>query len=132
MPFYQTETTPQTRGPSYVPPPNPFKPSGAEILGAAFRADNPTVNLFRSQMAETFPPDPNGHNPLDVIRGTTYEQQHLDKFIESRSEPETRALMRKIDEEEADRKLLEAAGFPGFVAGVAAGTIDPTIALPAG
>ena len=40
--------------------------------------------------------------------------------------------MRRIDEEEADRRILAGSGAAGFVAQVAAGVVDPTLALPGG
>ena len=80
---------------------------------------------------DAFPPDP-AHNPLNVIRGTPYEERHLDNFLSSQSEGETRSIMRKIDEEDSDRKVLDEAGAAGTIAQLAAGLIDPTILLPAG
>jgi hypothetical protein len=97
---------------------------------AAFRQSN-VVASFYNHVANSgpFTPDPL-HNPLDTIRGTPYERQHLDKFVGSRSEAETRAIMRRLDGEEQDHKTLEAAGGAGVVLSMLAGTADPTILLP--
>lgn len=131
MPFFSPDQDASAlRVPSGVAPPNPTI-TPQEVYGAAFRQDNPVVNLYGRLNDETFPPDPN-HNPLDIIKGTPFEQQHLDRFVASRSEGETRSIMRRIDQEDADRKTLEASGFLGTVAQIAAGTLDPTLALPAG
>jgi hypothetical protein len=64
------------------------------------------------------------------MRGTKYEQQHLKSFTGSRSEAETRSIMRRIDSEDEDRKTLDAAGMSGVLMNVLAGTVDPTILLP--
>ncbi|MCC6315354.1 MAG: hypothetical protein IT337_15225 [Thermomicrobiales bacterium] len=131
MPFFEPEETPGLRAAEQAVPPVRPDVTGLDLMGAAFRQDNTVVNLFRRAMEPWSVPDPS-HNPLLLIRGTKYEQQHLRRFVDSRSAYDTFAIMRRIDEEEADRRILDAAGFPGFVAQVAAGTIDPTIALPGG
>lgn len=131
MPFIETTSEPDVVMAETAVPPTPRAPGVAETLAAAFRQDNTVVNLFRGLMREQFPEDP-AHNPLELILGTPYESNHLDKFVASRSEAETRAIMRRIDEEEADRKTLDAAGFPGFVAQAAAGLISPEVLLPGG
>lgn len=131
MPFFEPSDETLPRLPTAVQPANPLRPTSDDVLMAAFRQDNPVVNVFRSLSQERFPAEPD-HNPMDLIRGTKFEQSHLDNFLGSRSADETRAIMRRIDEEDADRRTLDAAGIPGTVAQVAAGMIDPTIALPAG
>lgn len=130
MPFLDPNPDLQ-RLPEGVTPPTPPSPTLEQTFGAAFRQDSPIVNLYRRRQEEIFPPEPD-HNPLDVIRGTDYEARHLDNFVASRSTAETNSIMRRIDEEEADRKTLDASGVAGFVAQIAAGTIDPTLALPGG
>src|SRR5262245_33258500 len=68
-----------------------------DFIAPAFRQNNILVSLaqrLKNSGAFTYDPD---HNPLSIIRGTTYEQQHLDSFLNSNSEAETRSLMRQID-----------------------------------
>lgn len=132
MPFLDAApelTAPRT--PDGVAPPAPRDPTMGETFGAAFRADNPLVNLYRAQTKEAFPPV-DGYNPMDEIRGTNYEAMHAKSFTMSQSPAETGQIKAQIDREEEDRKILEASGGVGFVAGVAAGIIDPTLALPGG
>lgn len=132
MPFYSPDNeAPGFRGPSGVVPPNPVVPPIQDVIGAAFRQENTVVSTLRKLYEEQYPSE-EGHNPLDIIRDTKFEQHHLDSFVASRSEAETRAIMRRIDGEDEDRRLLSAAGIAGNVAALAAGLIDPTIALPAG
>ncbi|HWL06447.1 MAG TPA: hypothetical protein VNQ99_16190 [Xanthobacteraceae bacterium] len=123
--------TPQTRVPTGVEPPREMPPSGPAVQAAAMRQENPIVNLATRLFAESYPEEP-GHNPLDIIRDTPFEERHLDLFANSRSEAETRSIMRRIEGEDADRRMLDAAGFAGVVAQFGAGMFDPTIALPAG
>jgi hypothetical protein len=130
MPFI----TDQPAEPGYRVPEGVAQPvvtPESPIIGPAFRQDNPVVNLYQMLNREAFPPEPD-HNPMDVIRGTQYEQHHLDNFLPSQSEAQTRSIMRRVDEETADKKALDDAGAAGVVAQLMAGIIDPTILLPAG
>lgn len=132
MPFLDpTQDLPLARAPQGVEPPLPPTPSIGETFAAGFGQDNPTVNFYRRMHDEQFPVEPD-HNPMDLIKGTDYESFHRDNFVGSRSTAETRAIMGRIDQEDADRKTLAASGLAGFVAQVLAGIIDPTIALPGG
>lgn len=107
-------------------------PPTGDLIGAAFRQDNVVVSLLNQRAnSGPFEPEP-GHNPLNTIRGTPYEASHLDRFVGSRSEAETRAIMGEIDREDSDRRVLDAAGFGGTLLQMLAGTLDPTILLPAG
>lgn len=132
MPLFVPEAeTPQTLMPTGVAPPNPIRPSVGETVAAAFRQDNPLVSVASRLSDEQYPAVP-GHNPLSTIAGTEFEQQHLDRFIGSQSPDEDFAIIRRIAEENTDRRTLDASGFPGTVAQFGAGLLDPTIALPAG
>lgn len=129
MPFI-ADTEPGFR-PDVVAPPAPPAPTG-DALSAAFRQQNSVVSYLNSIRNQgQFEPDPN-HNPLDLIRGTPYEAQHLDRFAGSRSAGETRSIMGEIDQEEADRRSLAAAGFGGVLLQMLAGGVDPTVLLPGG
>lgn len=133
MPFLEAsapEMTPPL-SPEGVAPRAPRTPTLGETFGASFRADNTVVNLYRSIAQETFPPV-DGYNPLDDIRGTDYEAMHAKSFTMSQSPAETGQIKAQIDREEEDRRIRDASGGVGFVAGVAASMIDPTLALPGG
>lgn len=120
-------------GLNYIPTPEESEqPSAGATITAAFRQENAIVNaidLFVDGGVESEVDF--YHNPLDLIEGTEYED-YLDNFIGSGSENETRHIMAEIDQENRDRETLASAGFGGLVAGMAAGTLDPTIALPGG
>lgn len=104
-------------------------PQLAQTVGAAFDQGNAPINLFRALFAEQYPAV-DGYNPLDDLKGTDYEANHLDSFIASRSQDETAAIMRRIDRETENNKILAASGGAGVLASIAAGMTDPTIALP--
>ena len=132
MPFFpETDEPPQTRTPTGRPLPNPVLPTGGEIIGASFRSLNPAVNLAARLSEEQYEYDPK-HNPLDIIRGTKYDELYKDNFTTSANEKETRAIMQKIDEEESDAKIRQAGGFFGTVTDIAAGFVDPTLFMPVG
>jgi hypothetical protein len=111
----------------------PADPNAPSALGAAWRQSNTVGSLanylYHQGVGFT---DEEGHNPLDVIRDTPYEQRHLKAFVGSRSAAETRSIMGRIDVEEADQKALTDAGWGGTVAQIGMGIVDPTIALPGG
>jgi hypothetical protein len=129
MPF-ESVSDPGLRGDIAEPPAAPGTRTLGDVAIAAFQKHNTVVSaLSAMRNSGEFTPDPS-HNPLDVIRGTPYEQRHLDRFPGARSEGETRAIMRQIDGEEANDRTLDANGVSGFLLGMLAGTADPTIALP--
>jgi len=100
------------------------------LLGAAFRQENLVASAIDG-LRPNFNEDPE-HNPLDVIKGTIYEEHFLDNFVGSRSEDETRFRMGRTDRELKDRERLAGAGVYGIGAGMLAGVLDPTILLPVG
>lgn len=131
MPWVDEPVAPQPILPSGTVPPNPLKPSGIDVVAAAFRTENPIVSVAR-RLNDAFYPAEEGHNPLNHIAGTMFEERYLDRFLGSQSGAETFAIMGRIQQEEEDRKALDAAGFGGTLASIAAGTLDPTLALPGG
>ncbi len=101
----------------------------ASIYSAAAQQENMLVSAYNYMSERSgFKDDPD-HNPLDVIGGTKYEAD-LKPFVGSRSEAETRSIMARIDREEANNRLLDAAGWGGTVARVVTGVLDPTLMMP--
>lgn len=139
MPFFDPsadETLP--RLPSGGPPPANAVPvpMASDWFKAYLRQENAPAAAFTSLFKAItdnrhFDYDPN-HNPLDIIRGTKFEFDHLDAFTGSRNEAETRSIMRKIDSEDRDRQTLSAAGAAGVAAQVGLGLLDPTLLIPGG
>lgn len=131
MPWIDDVEAPQTVLPTGGPLPNPERPTQGETLAASFSALNPMVNLARKLFEESYPPE-EGHNPMDLIRGTRFEEFHAENFVGSRSTAETRARMRQIEQEEADGRTREASGLLGAATDTLAGVLDPTLAFPGG
>lgn len=110
-----------------TPEPEPF----AEGLpGAAMRQSNSVVSIL-SALHNSGPFTPqDGYTALPDIKGTPYFDNHSDRFVASSSQAETDSIKRRIDQEEADKKLLQSAGGLGVVASMVAGMVDPTMLLP--
>lgn len=113
--------------------PDPFKqaPGLAATVGAAMRMENPVSNVVDLLTRPTYPEEP-GYNPLEAVRGTKYEREHLDDVISIRSSQEMAAFQARVDREEADKRMMHDAGGWGVAAGILAGTLDPLIFLPVG
>ncbi len=121
------------RTPTTAPEPNPFQPgpSAWDTLGAAFRQENTISNVVSLMNRPVFAPEP-GYNPIEAIRGTKYERDHLDDALSIRSSAEMRDWQGRIDQEEADKRVLHDAGGWGIASGILAGVLDPLMFLPVG
>jgi len=101
------------------------------ILMSGFGWDSDVTNAAEWLGRDTFPEDPD-FELRPMLEGTMYEQYFLDRFIGVRSEDEARATMARIDRELKYQRTLDAAGWRGWVASVAAGIISPTNLIPVG
>jgi hypothetical protein len=72
-----------------------------------------------------------GYSPFDEIKGTPYEE-YSSRFTFSESPGETAKIKSRIEQENADRRTLAAAGVLGTASQIVAGTLDPTIFIPGG
>lgn len=133
MPFYvPDEQQPSLRIPTYQPPQDkPPQSVDGGLVGAAFRQDNVVVNLLGAAMRQSYPEVP-GYRPSDDIRGTRFEQLYPERFVDSASPEETRAIRARIESEERDRQYLDGSGIGGMAVQGVAGMLDPTIFLPVG
>jgi hypothetical protein len=129
-----TERAPIGPAPDMAPQ---FAPSFLrETVPAAFRQENPVLAAASLMDAWTSQSrdrefDPN-HNPLATIKGT-WAEARPELFIGSPNEATTRAMIAQGERENRDRETLQAAGVPGVAAAMAAGLLDPTLAIiPAG
>lgn len=132
MPLYVPEEDEPAglRVPTYTPLAAPTPPE-PDPVAASFRQNNIVVNLMMNLAQDSFPAVA-GYRASDDIRGTRYEEVYGDRFIDSRSPDETRAIMSRIEGEERDRRTSEANGLPGMFLDAFTGMLDPTILLPAG
>ena len=106
-------------------------PSIAETIGAAGRQSNTIWSMVANRLSGIDNSVEDGFNPWDRIKGTKFEK-HWEIFARANNPRYAAALEMQIEMEEQDRRTIDAAGFPGFIAGLAAGIIDPTILLPGG
>lgn len=102
-------------------------------FGAAFRTENEVGSLLASEALDLDKREyfrvVDGYNALDDIEG--YED-HADRFMESFNPKRTEAIKADIDREKKDRETIEAAGWGGFGASMAASLLSPTTLLPGG
>jgi hypothetical protein len=107
------------------------KPDGS-VLGAAFRQGNTLGSYFADQTRGSPDFKEDGYNPWESIKGTKYEP-NFKAFGDIRNTIADANMKRQIDQEENDRKILEAAPFiQSFPAQLAAGIIDLPTLLPGG
>lgn len=106
-------------------------PTFGEYTKAAFRRDNSLFSAA-SMIASSpgsFKPVP-GYDPYAEdnadIKG--YEM-FARNFMDSKSPEETAYIKSRIDQEYEDRRTLEAVGWKGFAAEMAAGAVDPIYLL---
>ena len=121
------------QGPGEQPDPFSPGPSGPQTVAAAFRQANPVVSVLNAIGQSAPGGEPDGHNPIEIIGGmnSKYAQgpNGLSPFLGFDNASQVRARMAKFDQEQADKKTLEASGWGGTVAELAAGALDPTFFL---
>lgn len=104
-----------------------------EVVNAGFEQENTFVSTLdrlwngRDVAASR---DPN-YSAWSDIQGTPYED-HWSVFADSPNAAVTTMLKKEIDDETANRRMLESAGIGGFLAGLAGSIIDPTLLIPVG
>ena len=111
--------------------PDPFVgPTHGEVIGAAFRQNNPVASVLDaiSRGPTVSPPVP-GYDPIPRLVGTKYEPL-LNQSLGDTSPDETTARMAKFDAEQKDQQTLADAGWGGTVAALAAGALDPSWFIP--
>ena len=107
-------------------------PGWMTTFGAAFRQDNTIGSLMsaKSLGVDNSPEDPN-YSAWNEIKGTKYEP-YWNSFSNSNNARYTTTLKQQIDQEEADKRTMAAAGWRGTVAGISAGLVDPAFFVPIG
>jgi hypothetical protein len=107
-----------------------FRPSAWDTITAAFEQQNSIISVLRAIHSMPGNESQPGYNPLDTLRGTSHEGDNLSIYAGSQNEGYTRALMAQKDGEDQERRTLAASGAFGTVAQIAAGMLDPTLAIP--
>ena len=133
MPFLDERPRPQDLA-NIAPPdmPDDFDPTMAETFGAAFR----TQNTIGSYLASRGQPDPyeieDDFNSIDYVKDDPRYSPYVDQFAGVFNRKAADALKLQIDREEQDRRTLQAAGWAGTVAEMAAGVVDLPTLIPVG
>lgn len=101
------------------------------IWGAAFRQENDVVN------AAMFLGRPNLEVDKDfdleaAIKKSDIALNAPDLFLSATSQNEFDRIEQRLMQEMQDRRTMEAGGWSGLFAGMAAGTLSPTVLLPGG
>lgn len=135
MPFVEHKARNEFNIPVMPEREEPTAPSIAETADAAFRLENDVVNAFELMNRPQFTDDPNfntreGLQNYDSEHGTQYWETYRDNFVGVGSVEEMLNTMQRIDQENADRAVMERAGWTGTVFAVAAGTVSPTLFIP--
>ena len=106
-------------------------PSLDDVLGAAFRTENPVVSAatgYQHDPNKEFDPD---YRPWDDVQGTKYEA-YGGRFAGARDREDVTAMKMQIDRELEDRATLDAAGGWGMAAQFGAALLSPSSVLPGG
>jgi hypothetical protein len=115
----------------------PFNPEAAteppapSVLGAAFRQENDVYALFDIITRDDFAPDPTFDLRKRLGESELFSTSP-ESFIGVQSEAEFQFKEQKVAAELRDRQLLATSGIGGIAAAMLAGTLSPTILLPAG
>jgi len=133
MPFLDERPVPQNLMNVAPPDDDPVAdPTWGETFGAAFR----TQNTIGSYLASRGQPDPyeieDGFNSIDYVKDDARYAPYVDQFAGVFNRKAADALKLQIDREEQDRRTLQAAGWAGTVAEMAAGVVDLPTLLPIG
>lgn len=134
MPFKDTD---DFFGPLALPDglsvtPTEEAPNGiGDILGAAFRTENPVVSAVTSFNYDPLKPFDPDYRPWDDIQGTEYED-YAGRFAGARDVEDVVAMKAQIDREREDRAVLDAAGGIGVLSQMGAALLSPSSLIPGG
>lgn len=113
--------------------PDEVTPTTWQTITASLRQDN-IIGSAIGRM-QTFAgvenADEDGYSAWDDIKGTPYESR-WNAFAASNNRRYTAALKRQIDQEDEDRRTLDASGWTGTIANIGSSLLDPTMFIPVG
>jgi hypothetical protein len=106
----------------------PEAPSFSDVITAAKEQENDVWNFYEMMSRERFPPQ-EGWDEVAYLKKKGLLEQG-DALIGTTSQAEMDWKIVKVAREQENRRMLAAAGWPGFVAQVGAGALSPTMAIP--
>jgi hypothetical protein len=122
---------PAGRMPTGTPAPDAFAyPTGPQVVGAAFRQNNPVVSVLDalSKGSPDMTPVPD-YNPVKRLSGTK-DDDLIEQSLADVNPAQTDARIAKKNAEIKDQQTLSASGWSGTVASIAAGATDPSWFIP--
>src|SRR5262245_11797636 len=137
MPLVDIEPIPlgqgidRPEGFAVTPPEEKFHGTFGDVVGSTFRRENLLVSGNQAAKGVDDTDDPT-FKPFEEIKGTKYEP-HWNSFVDVRNRAQFNEAARRIDQENEDRKIIDAAPWWMTVpASLMANVTDPTIAVPGG
>lgn len=113
-----------------IPDPAP-SPGFSDVIGDALATESPVIAPFYSEApgrAQRISEDYSAFDePLPDVAGSV-----VNRLVYSQSPEETQAILREAKRYQMAQERVASAGWQGFMANLAAGMVDPTIALPGG
>ncbi|WP_065331226.1 hypothetical protein [Tritonibacter mobilis] len=106
-------------------------PALDQVLGAAFRQENPIVSALNATTYDPLKPFDPDFRPWEEIQGTEYEA-YSERFSGARDKEDLAAMKEAIDQELADRSVLDSSGAVGFASQMGAALLSPTSLIPGG
>ena len=116
---------------TYDIPSQDLAPTLGQTFGAGFRLENDVYNLIDFMSRPTFAPDPE-FDPVAYAKDRQLFLRYPESFGGVQSAAEFDAIEQRLLKEEKDRAILASSGMVGIAAGIAAGTLSPTILIPLG
>lgn len=100
-----------------------------DALAPAFRLENDVYALAEFAARPDFNVD-ESFDIREAIRGSDYRLDYFGELARARSQEEFDFITGRIEQETKDKEILASAGVGGFMAGMLAGTVSPTMAIP--
>lgn len=102
------------------------------ISGPAWRRQNTVRNILMGSIAIPGETDPEDRTDVFAqIEGTKYESR-FDSFVGLTTSTDVSLMKQRLDQEDEDRRVIEEAGFGGFVAEAIATIVDLPTLIPFG
>ena len=116
-------------------PLDPIEPGFGTILSSAFSMENDVAAVADILSRTPFKPDPQFKlrkelQDYDVTNNTDFFNTYQDSFLGIQSRDEMLYTIKKIQQEQKDREVLDRAGWAGYAASITAGLASPVTFIP--
>jgi hypothetical protein len=110
--------------------PEKIDPSFSDVMSSAFGLENDVVAVWDLMTAPQFKRDDTFDRMAATKASPFWESPYRDNFAEAGSAEHWQYIADKIAREQKQRQILDAAGWGGFAAQMAAGIASPTMLIP--